>query len=162
MATEEFERDVRIFHMSRVYPDGGAPEGRSGSSYSHLLANIQAVFPSMPGEIKDAMDEWRFKPWEDVDGMTVVVDVETETWVWSVCRKPDQFSRRYGRLSALNKLADKLGIKRSKRFFRGGKFYIIPEGENISTNFTEWLDLEHRGLKEYPDIREELKWAQGG
>lgn len=67
---------------------------------------------------------------DDVVAITVVVDLQSGEWAWSVCREPDQFNKKYGRLLALNRLAEKLGPKRRVyRLFSEGVLYLVPVGE---------------------------------
>jgi len=94
-------------------------------------------------------------------GITIVVDRLTGTIGMAVCREPDQFSRRYGRLLALTRLADRLKIKRARRFFKDGVLYLVPITEPLPVGFLDDSVPESQGLVALPDIREELKRAEG-
>ena len=93
-------RKVFIFHMPSVYQEVG--NGQPYTSYHELFERIEKVSASVAGEVYRETERLRFNKMQDVAGITVVVDETGGTWAWAVCRKPDQFSRKFGRLLALN------------------------------------------------------------
>lgn len=111
-------------------------------------------------QLKEKLDQLDFLGGYMV-GITMVVDRATGTVGMAVCREPDQFNRRIGRLLALNRLADKLGAKRARRFFREGVLSLVPIDETLPLEFYDPSVSEGQGLVMFPDIREELKWAGG-
>jgi len=161
----DYGRKVLIFHMPAYFNYKPSTQPKWHNSVEELFARVvkglsmdgreSQEFLKMRTDIETKIGLMVRHLGSDMVGFTIVVDRASGEWAWSVCRKPDQFSRPYGRLLALNRLAEKVGgEKRARRMFRFGVLYLVPVGAESPDAL-----LCAGGI--YPDIREELSWIGG-
>jgi len=88
-----------------------------------------------------------------INGVTVVMAPGMKNFAISICSGMDQFSRKVGRLLALNRLANKFGVltmRPKKRVYYEGYLILMPPNNFLADEATKRIKI--------PDIREELAW----
>jgi len=93
-----------------------------------------------------------------LNGFTFVISRDLEDASWSVCKKSDHFTKRFGELLALNRLCEKVqeksGLTRCARFSHERRVYVVELKNNGLEEFRKYLEVKKNPV----DIREEMSW----
>lgn len=117
---------------------------------------IDSAFAKVEKTIKVLQDK------DVLDGITVVVDKETGFTGIAVCKRPDKFSRKAGRILATGKMVEELlfyypGLRRKKIVLHNDSLYIFDGKEEVPVSAFITTGSISEDIFKLNDIRYEVK-----